>query len=68
VRRGLRSAHGSARGADASIACCFRMMQGKDVPILYTTDGTPLDAPAQWSLFCESQAAWYLTLILCQFW
>jgi sodium/potassium-transporting ATPase subunit alpha len=42
--------------------------QGRDVPILYATDGSALDAHAQWELFCESQAAWYLTLILCQFW
>jgi sodium/potassium-transporting ATPase subunit alpha len=28
----------------------------------------PLDALAQWNLFAESQSAWYLTLIMCQFW
>ena len=28
----------------------------------------PLDAVAQWNLFAESQSAWYLTLIMCQFW
>ena len=38
------------------------------MPILYSTSGKPYDAHMQWHIFCESQAAWYLTLILCQFW
>ena len=39
------------------------------VPILVAqSTGRQLDAIQQWDLFCESQGAWYLTLILNQFW
>lgn len=41
---------------------------GTDVPLLVTGDGRTYDAHAQWQLFCESQAAWYITLVMCQFW
>ena len=49
---------------------CVRapVLQGKDVPLFVTADGRSYDAHKQWSIYCESQAAWYLTVILCQFW
>ena len=37
-------------------------------PLWVTSDGRVYDAPAQWRIYRESQAAWYLTLIMCQFW
>jgi hypothetical protein len=37
-------------------------------PLWVTADGRVYDARAQWRIYRESQAAWYLTLILCQFW
>ncbi len=44
------------------------MSGGKVVPLLINSRGEAFDALRQWEIFCESQAAWYLTLILCQFW
>ena len=38
------------------------------MPLFVTADGRSYDAHKQWSIYCESQAAWYLTVILCQFW
>jgi sodium/potassium-transporting ATPase subunit alpha len=37
-------------------------------PLLAASSGKALDCFKQWDIFCESQSAWYLTLILCQFW
>jgi hypothetical protein len=37
-------------------------------PLWVTADGRVYDVPAQWRIYRESQAAWYLTLIMCQFW
>ncbi len=42
--------------------------KGERVPPLLTADGHSYDAPAQWDLYCQAQAAWYLTLIMCQCW
>ena len=41
---------------------------GNTLPVLTTSSGRKLDTIAQWHLFCMSQGAWYLTLILNQFW
>ena len=49
------------------VGVCARV-QGVDVPLFVTADGRSYDAHKQWSIYCESQAAWYLTVILCQFW
>ena len=38
------------------------------MPILVASDGRRYDAFAQWAIYCESQSAWYLTLVLGQFW
>ncbi len=37
-------------------------------PLWVTADGRVYDAKVQWLIYRESQAAWYMTLILCQFW
>ena len=44
--------------------------KGSVVPILVASDGSgrSYDALDQWNIFCESQAAWYLTLVLNQAW
>lgn len=42
---------------------------GKVIPILIAQNsGRALDAYQQWDLFCQSSAAWYLTIILNQGW
>lgn len=42
---------------------------GTDVPLLIPANGgKSLDAIAQWNLFCVSQSAWYITLVMNQFW
>jgi sodium/potassium-transporting ATPase subunit alpha len=69
VRIALRSrVLGVARAALALTRAPLRRAQGAVVPILYAEDGTPYDALQQWDIFCQSQAAWYLSLVLCQFW
>ena len=37
-------------------------------PLWVASGGRVYDARAQWRIYRESQSAWYLTLILCQFW
>jgi sodium/potassium-transporting ATPase subunit alpha len=37
-------------------------------PLWVNRDGGVLDARQQWSIYRQAQSAWYLTLILCQFW
>ena len=37
-------------------------------PLWVNSDGSVLDARQQWSIFQEAQSAWYITLVMCQFW
>lgn len=47
----------------------YTAANGNIVPILVAqSNGRRLDAYDQWTLFCQSSAAWYLTVILNQAW
>jgi magnesium-transporting ATPase (P-type) len=37
-------------------------------PLWLNADGRVLDARKQWRIYQQSQSAWYLTLVVCQFW